>query len=307
VVVDGGRLLWVDAKNGIRSLQIATGKRSVIARGTAVIASPNGGRLYVDQGTTDFLELDARTLRVTRRVSIPAGWRSNPWGANPVAGGLVLTHSGKQTVLGIWHPGSRVRPLGASIDLFGVYTPPNGRYSLVAWLPRCTQHAWFDSHCPLAITNTATGGTVTVPSPTRYGFTGGAFSPNGTQLATYVNTDNPSDSFSTPRSELAIINTANGRLRLDPKVKLITTEDAVWATWLPPGRQLLTGAIAATYLVNGRSLATRPFYFDGTATRLESIMASPDLNFSTIVVPLSALNLEQRRSLGLTAARKKAG
>jgi hypothetical protein len=134
VVVDGGRLLWVDAKNGIRSLQIATGKRSVIARGTAVMASPNGGRLYVDQGTTDFLELDARTLRVTRRVSIPAGWRSNPWGANPVAGGLVLTHSGKQTVLGIWHPGSRVRPLGARLTC-SASTPR--RTGVTAWSPGC--------------------------------------------------------------------------------------------------------------------------------------------------------------------------
>ena len=270
------------------------------------MASPDGARLYVDQGLGDFLVLGARTLQVIRRVPIPAGWTANPWVARTVAGGLVLTHTGPAAVLGYWRPGSKVRPLGASTDLFGVYTSSNGRYSLLAWLPRCTRHASFGSHCPLAISNTATGRTVRVPSPTRYGFTGGAFSPDGTQLATYVNIDNPSDSFSTPRSELAIIDTATGALQLDPKVRLITTEDAAWALWLPPGRQLLTGAISATYLVNARSLDTRPFYFDGAATRLESVMGSPDLNFSTIVVPPSALSRKQRRSLGLIEAPEKA-
>jgi hypothetical protein len=93
-------------------------------------------------------------------------------------------------------------------------------------------------------------------------------------------------------------------LRLDPKVKMITSEDAAWALWLPPGRQLLTGAISATYLVNARSLATRPFYFDGAETPSGSIMNSPDLNFTTLVVPTIALNPRQRQSLGLGKAPK---
>lgn len=84
---------------------------------------------------------------------------------------------------------------------------------------------------------------------------------------------------------------------------MITTEDAAWALWLPSGRQLLTGAISATYRVNTRSLATRPFYFDGAATRSESIISSTDLNFTTLVVPRGALNPKQRQSLGLGRAR----
>ncbi|HWE58606.1 MAG TPA: hypothetical protein VG228_02840 [Solirubrobacteraceae bacterium] len=305
--VDGERLLWVDAKDRVRGVEIATGRVSVVARGIGVTASPDGARLYVDQATHDFLELNARTLRVTRRLALPAGWQANPW-VVPVAGGLLLTHSSKGTVFGIWRPGGNVRPLGAASDAaLATYTPPTARYSLVAWAPKCAKHhAPFGSGCPLAIANTASGRTVTVRSPTRYGFTGGAFSPDGTQLATFVNTDNPSDSFSTPRSELALINTATGALRLDPKVKMITTEDAAWVLWLPPGRQLLTGAISATYLVNAHELATRPMYFDGADTRLFSIMGSPDLNFSTLVVAPNALSLKQRRSLGLTEAPRKA-
>ena len=95
-------------------------------------------------------------------------------------------------------------------------------------------------------------------------------------------------------------------MRLDPKVKIVTTEDAAWALWLPPGRQLLTGGISATYLVNAHSLTTRAFYFDGPATRLDSIMGSPDLNFSTLVVSPSTLSAQQRHRLGITEAPKTA-
>jgi hypothetical protein len=307
--VAGGRLFWVDAKGRVRSVVLATGRVHVVARGTAVFASPDGRLLYVDQGTRDFLELDARTLRVTRRVVIPSAWRANPWVARPVARGLILMHTGRRIVLGIWHPASTVRPLGAATaTTLGVHTPPGAGYSLVAWLPTCANHhRGAGSRCSLAITNTRTGRTMNVHSPTRYGFTGGAFSPDGAELATFVNTDNPSDPFSAPHSELALINTASGALRLDPKVKMITTEDAAWALWLPPGRQLLTGAISATYLVNAHTLATRPFYFDGADTPTSSIMNSPDLNFTTLVVPPEDLSARQRQSLGLGRAAKSAG
>ena len=88
---------------------------------------------------------------------------------------------------------------------------------------------------------------------------------------------------------------------------MVTTEDAAWALWLPSGRQLLSGAIAATYLIDARTLATRPMYFEGTDTPQNSIMNSPDLNFSTLVVPASALSPQQRRRLGITKAPKRAG
>lgn len=305
--VDGGRLLWIDAKARVRSVELATGRVSVVARGIGVTASPDGMRLYVNLGTHAFLELNARTLRLTRRVPLPAGWRANPW-VVPVAGGVLLTRPGNGTVLGIWHPGGKVRLLGAADDTpLATYTSTTGAYSLIAWVPRCAHHhTGLGSGCPLAITNTTTKQTVRVPSPTRYGFTGGAFSPNGSELATFVNTNNPSNPFSAPRSELAIINPTTGKLRLDPKARMITTEDAAWALWLPSGRQLLTGAISATYLVNARSLATRPFYFDGAATGLESIMNSSDLNFTTLVVRPHTLSAKQRRSLGLSTTPKNA-
>ena len=300
-----GRLLWVDAGNRVRSAELATGLVRVLAHGNGVTSSPGGARLYVDQGTIDFLELNGRTMRVVRRLAIPAGWTADPWVARAISGGLLLTHTGRAAVLGYWHPGSAVKPLGASISLLGAYAPASERDSLLAWIPRCARYAGFDAHCPLAITNIVSGRTVRISSPSRYSFTGGAFSPDGGQFATFVNVDNPGDPLATPRSELAIVDTRTGVLRLDPNVRLTTTEDAAWAVWLPHGRELLAGAIAATYLVNARTLATRPFYFDGPETRVNSIMSSSDLNFSTIAIPPSALSPKQR--LRLARAAKTAG
>ena len=63
-----------------------------------------------------------------------------------------------------------------------------------------------------------------------------------------------------PESELTLINTRTGAVRLIGSVRLLTTEDAAWVTWLPGGEQLLAGAINATYAVNAITSATRPFY-----------------------------------------------
>jgi hypothetical protein len=98
-------------------------------------------------------------------------------------------------------------------------------------------------------------------------------------------------------SELALINVMTGVVRLDPRVRMATTEDAAWAIWLPGGSRLLAGAINRSFLVDPVTQASRQFYFDGTATPAESIMTSPDINFSTVSVPVGALGRRLRRLL----------
>jgi hypothetical protein len=86
------------------------------------------------------------------------------------------------------------------------------------------------------------------------------------------------------RSELAIINTRTGRMRLDRAARLLTQEDAGWVAWLPGSRRLLIGALSYSYAVATRSLVTRPFFFfPGTSDH--DIMDTPDINFSAVVVP----------------------
>ena len=60
-----------------------------------------------------------------------------------------------------------------------------------------------------------------------------------------------------PETELTIINTRNGAVQLVGSIRLLTTEDAAWVTWLAGGEQLLAGAISANYAVNAVTLAAR--------------------------------------------------
>jgi hypothetical protein len=139
--------------------------------------------------------------------------------------------------------------------------------------------------------------TVTVRSPLRYGFmisqSGAAFSPDGTMLAAFASATDPLPGAGS-ESELTLINTRTGAVQLIRSVRLLTTEESAWVTWLPCGEQLLARAINANYAVNAATLATRPFYFFGRAE-----VGSPDISFSAIALPASALSTHIRSQIGL--------
>ncbi|MHB1468036.1 MAG: hypothetical protein ACYCU0_12725 [Solirubrobacteraceae bacterium] len=276
-----GRLFWA-AGGIVQMLDPSNGRVRDVIRGEAVIAAARGPHILVVSGDRRLIEFAVPSLAVVRRVPVPSGWRAYP-DVGSVAGGLVVDRARGSRVLGVLRLRSgRVVPVSgapASGLPFSTYTSPHGRFSLIASVPaRCVP-----MKCRLAIVNTATGATLRVASPLRHGFaTGSAFSPNGRQLAIFLNTNDPHSSDGS--SELAIVNTSSGALRLLPRVKMTTTEDAAWAAWLPGGHQLLAGALSSTYLVEPASSRSRPFYFDGGATRFEGVTVSPDLNFSTVVL-----------------------
>ena len=189
---------------------------------------------------------------------------------------------GGATTLAVWTPETgRVKVIGRNLDITDTYTPRDASYSLLAWT----------SHGMLGITNTSTLATLTVRNPRRYGFTygglfsSGAFSPDGTRLAVFVNTTNPQDPYATPYSVLGIVNTTTGALRLVHATHLVTTEDVGWARWLPAGNRLIAGAEAGSYAVNAVTLAARPFSFFGSPRR--DIETSGDINFSATLLPSS--------------------
>jgi hypothetical protein len=171
-------------------------------------------------------------------------------------------------------------------EAIGAYTPPGGRNSLIAWVPvPCAS-----GNCPIQITSTATRATVTVRSPLPYGFAqGAAFSPDGTRLAVFVRTASLSSSCCANNSVLAIVTTRTGALRTVPAARLVTQEDAGWILWLPGGRRVLAGALAASYAVDATTYAARSFFFfpqtaDGSAAD-HNIMDTPDVNFSAVLLP----------------------
>jgi hypothetical protein len=115
--------------------------------------------------------------------------------------------------------------------------------------------------CPITITNTVTLVSRTLRSPPGDGFVlGGAFSPDGRQLAVFAN-DSPEPGGQT--AGLAIASTITGAVRLVPGVRMTVGEDSDWVRWLPGGSRLVALA-NRNYLVTTATLAARPFRFTGS-------------------------------------------
>ncbi len=273
LVFAAGQLYWADANRDrapIRDYDLATGKIRYLPRGEAVFTSTDGRNLYIARNNHLLLELPANGSGRAVLLSAPAGWHMSGitfgWAPTVAAGGIIVYSSGNQDYVppgareGLWNPATgQVRILGVGIGLFGVYTPPEARYSLVAWVPPSRDRALVDS---LRITNTSTGATVVVRSPLHDGFVAGggpAFSPGGTEMAVFVRTARLGSS--NGMSQLAIVSTRTGVVRLVPGTKLYSTEDAFWAVWLPGSEGIIAGALASAYAVDARTLAARPFTF----------------------------------------------
>ena len=287
MIAAGGKLFWAGINENaepVREYDIGTGKIRYLPRGNSVFTSADGRHLYIVQTGTRLIELPADGTGAPRQLALPAGWHmSGLLGNWPAAGGIVVYSSDADpsrhpVTLAVWNPATgTVKIIGRGLDVIDAYTPPGARYSLLAWTPAgCLQH------CPVGITNTATLASLTVRSPNRYGFTygglftSGAFSPDGTRLAVFLNTTNPQDSNNEPVSEPAIVDTRTGSLRLVRAARLGTYEDAGWARWLPGGHRLIVGAEVGSYAVDAESLSVRPLSFG----------PGNDINFSATVLPV---------------------
>jgi hypothetical protein len=286
MIVAGGRLYWAGVNQDaapVREYDIATGRIGYLARGNSVFASADGRHLYIVQTGTRLIELPADGIGAARQLALPAGWHmSGLLGNWSAAGGIVVYSSASDasstSAVAVWNPATgAVKIIGRGLDVIDAYTPPGARYSLLAWTPAgCTQN------CPVGITNTSTLASLTVRSPNRHGFTygglftSGAFSPDGTHLAVFLNTTNPQDPSREPVSELAIVNTRTGALQLVRATRLGTYEDAGWARWLPGGHRLIVGAEVGSYAVDAETLSVRAFSFG----------PGNDINFSTTVLPV---------------------
>jgi hypothetical protein len=288
-----GHLFWLDfaaSKNAapIRDYNLATGQLRKLARGESVFASADGRHVYLMRSGTALTELRAAGSGAPRQLTVPAGWHLPfPQPIGLADGGITVIRNGDRADafsagLGIWYPRTgRLQVIGNGGGVIAGYTPRNARYSMLAWAPS----ACLRGDCMIKITNTATMATVTVRSPLHHGFTdpGAAFSPDGTQLAVFVRRASISSRWPN-HSELALVSTRTGAVRVARAVKLETQEDAGWVLWLPGGRRLLAGALLASYAVDARTLSARPYFFFRAAGD-HNIMDTPDINFSAVLLP----------------------
>lgn len=312
-ILADGRLYWPGGKSSrgytynpvnIWSFDLRTGARSRLAAGTSVQVSADGRQLYVtprSSGRT-LLVLSASGAGRRRLLAVPAGWSASDPFDTAVAGGVIVTSRDATGVLNTVTGRVRVlmRAGMAAGGPLAVYTAPGARYSLLAWAGPAGCRP---GRCRIDITNTATGATLTVRSPLSWGFLAtqlsGMFSATGSELAAFVHVNNPRGD--NESCELAIVDASTGSVRLAPGTRVNTAlarPAGAWAQWLPGGQRLLVGSVGASYLVDAATLTSRPFYFDGTATRIQG--PGPDINFSTIVLPVRYLSRRLDRELGLT-------
>ncbi len=283
----GGDLYWPSSSGPARILGYDLAARRLLrpVPGQSAFTSAGGRYLYVRQAATRLLERSAEPSGPARVLRVPAGWSVSATSWEGTAAGGIIVYSGapgRAVRAGIWNPRTgRVRALGTDYLINDIYTAKGGRFSLIAWQPA----ACAAGDCQLMITNTAARQAVPVRSPLGHGFTAAdaRFSPDGTQLAAFARRASLSSAGAND-SELALIRTGTGRLRLDRAARLVTTEDAGWLLWLPGGRRLLAGALASSYAVDTVTLAARPFFFD-RGTPDHDIMDTPDINFSAVLVP----------------------
>jgi hypothetical protein len=266
----------------VQELNPATGTvRSVGPGGRSpfsVFTSADGRHVFLAPTDTKVIELPARGLGAKRELTLPRGWSLPSGGSVGVAHGILVHSDGPHSDMAVWNPGTgALRMIGRGSWAMAAYTPPSARYSLLAWGPAgCSA----GQNCPLSITNTATLSTTTMRSPLHHGFaTGTAFSPNGKQLAVFLNRN----SSGTGTVQLAMASTGTGTLRLADSIRLPAGCSSAWALWLPDGRHLIAGGIETTYAVTAATLTARPLYF--THSRDHYIETSQDINYSAVLIP----------------------
>lgn len=276
----GGHIYWVSWPRMIEELNPATGKSTDIGPGEFIFPSADGRSLYISQTDTTLAELPADASGRSRQLTLPSGWWLPGGFSIAVANGIVVQSNDAQALahppdLAVWNPQTgKMKVMGRAIgnvvtSVIGAYTPRGAGYSLLAWVPASCRFPY----CPIKITNTATLSSRTLRSPLPYGFVlGGAFSPDGRQLAVFANTG-PKAGGET--AELAIISTATGAVRLVPTVRMTVGEDVDWVRWLPGGARLIVQA-QRDYLVTAATLAARPFQFTGSGQ---------GINFSAELIP----------------------
>ena len=286
----------------VKEFDPATKRTSSLGPGDAVFAAANGRSIFVVrprldcpatvQGTCDPYAEDLVTIPLERGearrvVAVPTGWYLNAGAgySNPisVANGILVQSALAQVSstpprLGLWDPATgRIRQLGRDWGLIDAHTSPNEHSSLLAWLPGSCQA---DPHCGLRITDTVTGHSLEVRSPLPYGFdVGGAFSPDGSELAVFVKTNTGDVD---PSMQLGLVSTSTGSLRLVPGVQGEIGESVGWARWLPGGTSVLAGTFSSEYrtynhyLINAKSGAVKVVDFSADRNR--------DVNFSASTI-----------------------
>lgn len=289
MIVAGRAIYWagqVSGRDYIQEYDRAAGVIRNVAPGWAVFASASGREVYLAQSARRLLVLRTAGAGRARELVTPPGWKlvPLPWA---VAGGIVLSSGARRPVIGVWRPGGRaVTPIGHG-SVLATWTGQAGSGSLIAWRPAACRTL----SCPVEITSTATGRTLAVRSPARFGFltqgNDAAFSPDGRTLAALVSIS-PLNPDASARFVPALVDTLTGAVRLIRHAVLANGELAGWLVWLPGGSRLLAGPAAridryAGFAIDTATGRARPFSFFAAARYPAS--SGSDITWGAALIP----------------------
>jgi hypothetical protein len=282
----------------IKELDLQTHRVKILASGQAVFAAADGRSIYIERQRPGCLTTTGgvcdphaeEVVRVpitpsgkTKVYFVPHGWDVNAGNgfSNPISvpGGIFVQSnlagvSSTPLHFALWNPATdHVVPMGYDWGLIDAHTSSDGT-TLLAWLPGTCE---LQQECGLDITNVGTGKTLSIPSPLPYGFDiGGAFSPDGAQLAVFVRTNQGDVN---PAMEFGVVDTKAGKLRLIEGVQGQIGDSVGWAHWLPNGTDVLVGTFA------GRNRTYNHYLVDtkSDTVKLVDFSSNPnlDVNFSS--------------------------
>jgi hypothetical protein len=267
----------------VRVYNLAHRTLTYFGPGQGVFASADGRSLFLPQmDSSHLIEIPVSGAGMGTLLALPTGWFL-PGGYGQSVGDdiVVLSTSSSVTAgpssIGLWRPGSRtVRRLGVvetgpSPWVVGAFTAAGANHGVLAWIPfSCAGKP----SCPIELTDTQARSTRSVRPPSGRAFVnGGAFSPDGRELAVFVTGAGRSGN---TEAQLGILNVASGRTRIVPGVRFPLGIDLAWARWLNRTELVSEGA-SANFLVDAASLSAKPvaFFHPGS---------DEEVDYSTVVV-----------------------
>jgi hypothetical protein len=291
----------------VRERNLVTGSIRTVGFGEAIFVSADGRSLFVLRHRSScpgvctpeaeqLTEVPVASPGPTRTLDVPRGWYVDDGAGTPVptavAGGVLVQSQRAQVnanppTLGLLDLATgRVRRLGADSGIVAAYTPRGVRSSVVAWLPPCSTDA---TACPMLLSHLPTWRHTAVHDPLPFGFArGGAFSPDGHELAAFVQVDSGELN---PAMQLALVDPRTGTLHLVRKVQGEIGEPVGWALWLRDGRHVLVGTFSANYRAYHHYLVD----METGASRLVDFSndQNVDVNFSSVVIDLPSATLHR--------------
>src|SRR3984957_10121936 len=280
--------------NRIAELDTGSGSAHVLGASINLTTTTDGRDLFVALDSRHLVEISPSGARLSPVWTVPSGYTLSTYASQhplaAVAGGIAVESAHPASpasgayVLAIWYPTrGTIRVLGRDAFVIGSYTRPGANHSLLAWVDGSGAGVEVNR---LAITDTAAMRTRLVSNPQsgvfssadpQYGsevmefggnfLGGGAFSPDGRQLAAFVSAFRPHD---WPDAQLVLVNPNTGSVQLIANTVVQIGEPEGWAIWSPTGSDLLGGSyregpvIQAFSLKTGQTQAT-PLTFDKNA------------------------------------------